>query len=213
MNCDRIAAWLELPAADWPPDHYALLGLAPGESDVARVERSVNERMDKVRCYQLSFPDEATEAMNRLAQAWCCLSDPVAKRAYDANESRNASPPESSTYALAPDAELSNALRSLSGDEAASGPERTVAPSLPLKRRLETELPRGRRRNRIRRVIRGTRDSTFNRPALILLTMIYLAALAYWWMSNDKWSSASTEAAVVLVVYLGMFILSWWWKD
>ena len=39
---------------------------------------------DRVRRYQLTHPELATEAMNRLAQALCCLTDPVTKRAYDA---------------------------------------------------------------------------------------------------------------------------------
>jgi len=43
----------------------------------------VHERLAKVRCYQLSHPAQATEAMNRLAQAFMCLTDPQAKRAYD----------------------------------------------------------------------------------------------------------------------------------
>jgi hypothetical protein len=86
MDRDRIAAWLHLPAGDWPPNHYTLLGLTPGESDAAKVELSVHERMEKLRTYQLSYPEDVTEAMNRLAQALICLTDPVAKRTYDAAE-------------------------------------------------------------------------------------------------------------------------------
>jgi hypothetical protein len=41
--------------------------------------------MARVRRYQLANPEPATEAMNRLAQALCCLSDPATKRAYDAS--------------------------------------------------------------------------------------------------------------------------------
>src|SRR5262249_27032540 len=83
MNGDLISSWLGLPSGSWPPNHYSLLGLGPREADPARVEQSVHERMDKVRHYQLSFPEEATEAMNRLAQALICLTAPGAKRAYD----------------------------------------------------------------------------------------------------------------------------------
>jgi hypothetical protein len=83
MNHDKICAWLGLPTGHWPPDHYALLGLNPGEGDIVRIDQHVQERLAKLRCYQLSHPDQATEAMNRLAQAFLCLTDPAAKRAYD----------------------------------------------------------------------------------------------------------------------------------
>lgn len=84
MSRELICSWLELPAESWPPDHYTLLGLKPEEVDVARVEQRVFERMERVRRYQLTHPEPVTEAMNRLAQALCCLSDPACKRAYDA---------------------------------------------------------------------------------------------------------------------------------
>src|SRR5437016_14590192 len=83
MKSDQIYTWLGLPAGAWPPDHYTLLGLSPGERDVARIEQHVHDRLAKLRCYQLSHPDQATEAMNRLAQAFLCLTDPAAKKAYD----------------------------------------------------------------------------------------------------------------------------------
>jgi hypothetical protein len=83
MNHEKICTWLGLPPGHWPPDHYALLGLKPGEGDVVRIDQHVQERLAKLRCYQLSHPDQATEAMNRLAQAFLCLTDPDAKNAYD----------------------------------------------------------------------------------------------------------------------------------
>jgi hypothetical protein len=83
MKNDKIFTWLGLPAGAWPPDHYTLLGLNPGEKDVARIEQHVHDRLAKLRCYQLSHPDQATEAMNRLAQAFMCLTDPEAKKVYD----------------------------------------------------------------------------------------------------------------------------------
>src|SRR5947209_18440430 len=81
MNAKVLCNWLEIP--DWPPDHYALLGLKPGEQDAACIERHVHERMAKLRCYQLSYPEEATEGMNRLAQAFICLTEALAKQSYD----------------------------------------------------------------------------------------------------------------------------------
>src|SRR5947209_13213556 len=77
MNAKVLCNWLEIP--DWPPDHYALLGLKPGEQDAACIERHVHERMARLRCYQISYPEEATEGMNRVAQAFICVSEALAK--------------------------------------------------------------------------------------------------------------------------------------
>jgi hypothetical protein len=84
MDHHLICTWLGLSADCWPPDHYTLLGLPPGEADCARIEHHVHERLARLRCYQISHPGPATEAMNRLAQAFICLTDREAKRAYDA---------------------------------------------------------------------------------------------------------------------------------
>jgi hypothetical protein len=84
MKHDVICGWLGLPSTSWPPDHYALLGLQRGEENVERIEQSVHERLARLRCYQITNPEQATEAMNRLAQAFMCLTDPTAKRCYDA---------------------------------------------------------------------------------------------------------------------------------
>jgi hypothetical protein len=83
MEPELIQSWLELPPGSWPPDHYTLLGLKPGENEPAHVEQQVHERMQRLRTYQLTHPELATEAMNRLAQALVCLTDPEAKKAYD----------------------------------------------------------------------------------------------------------------------------------
>ncbi len=77
MKPDLICEWLGLPAGTWPPDHYRLLGLEPGESDAERIEQRVHERLEAVRHYQMAHPEQATEAMNRLAQAYVCLTDAV----------------------------------------------------------------------------------------------------------------------------------------
>jgi hypothetical protein len=84
MTHELICTWLELSPGSWPPDHYTLLALAPGENDYKRIEQQVHERMERVRRYQLTHPEATTEAMNRLAQALVCLTDPAAKKAYDA---------------------------------------------------------------------------------------------------------------------------------
>jgi hypothetical protein len=82
MDHNLLCSWLGLPAGSWPPNHYALLGLKPGSEDVGAIEASVHERMSILRRYQLTNPDLATEAMNRLAQAMICLTDETARRAY-----------------------------------------------------------------------------------------------------------------------------------
>jgi hypothetical protein len=83
MMHEQICQILGLSAEAWPPDHYTLLGLKRGESDRQLIEQRVHERMRQLRTYQLSYPDQATEAMNRLAQAYGCLTDPPARQAYD----------------------------------------------------------------------------------------------------------------------------------
>ena len=83
MSHTLIYTWLGLPADSWPPDHYRLLDLEPGESDIALIEQRVNQRLDAVRRYQLMHPEQATEVMNRLAQAYMCLTEATAKRCYD----------------------------------------------------------------------------------------------------------------------------------
>lgn len=83
MSHQLICAWLELSSDRWPPDHYQLLGLAPGEPEFVTIEQHVCQRLETVRRYQLTHPESATEAMNRLAQAFVCLTDPASKKSYD----------------------------------------------------------------------------------------------------------------------------------
>jgi hypothetical protein len=83
MDHDQICSWLGLPPGEWPPDHYRLLGLEVGEDNAELIEQRVHERLDTVRRYQMMHPEQATEAMNRLAQAFVCLTDPSAKKTYD----------------------------------------------------------------------------------------------------------------------------------
>ena len=83
MDHDRLRSWLALPPGAWPPDHYALIGLPRGTGDLADIEDRVLARMELLRPHQLLHPDAVTEGMNRLAQALVCLTDPVARAAYD----------------------------------------------------------------------------------------------------------------------------------
>jgi hypothetical protein len=86
MNRDMICCWLGLADKRWPPDPYALLGLNAEQCDAPSIEKRVHERMGKLRCYQLLHPEEATEGMTRVAQAYITLierhgSRPEAKAA------------------------------------------------------------------------------------------------------------------------------------
>jgi hypothetical protein len=85
MNQDLIRQWLDLPTGNWPPDHYTLLALPPKEANADLIERRIHQRMIEVRPYQLNFPEEVTDVLNRLAAAFNCLTDPAAKQAYDAS--------------------------------------------------------------------------------------------------------------------------------
>lgn len=78
-----MCSWLGLAVGTWPPDHYALLGLARGVGDFAEIETRVLDRMELLRPHQLLHPETVTAGMNRLAQALVCLTNPVTRAAYD----------------------------------------------------------------------------------------------------------------------------------
>jgi len=83
MSRQLLCSWLNVPEWPWPPSHYALLGLQPGEGGTDEVEHRVLELMDKLRHHQLMNPDLVTEGMNLLAKAMNCLTDPEGRLQYD----------------------------------------------------------------------------------------------------------------------------------
>jgi hypothetical protein len=83
MNRELICSILEVPTEPWPPDHYALIGLEPAQVTPVAVEQRVQELSARLRAYQLTEPELVTDALNRLAQALNCLTDPTARRIYD----------------------------------------------------------------------------------------------------------------------------------
>lgn len=85
MNAELLRGWLGLEET-WPPEPHRLLGVEPGERDLARIENHVQERLAKLRCHQLAHPEEATEGMNRLAQAFVALMDGCPKPAPPVSE-------------------------------------------------------------------------------------------------------------------------------
>jgi hypothetical protein len=81
---DPLAEWLGIPAAEQPPHHYRLLGLATFESDAATIERAADERMALIRKHQTGPRAAATQdILNRLAAAKQCLLNPATRGAYD----------------------------------------------------------------------------------------------------------------------------------
>jgi hypothetical protein len=78
-----ICCILGVPTEPWPPDHYALIGLEPAQVTPAAVEQRVQELSARLRAYQLTEPELVTDALNRLAQALNCLTDPTTRRIYD----------------------------------------------------------------------------------------------------------------------------------
>lgn len=133
MSRELICTWLKLPPDRWPPDHYTLVGLDPGESDAARIEQHFHERHEWLLRYQLAHPEAVTEALNRLAQAFVCLTDPQAKQAYDRSlfperEAPTSAPP------LPPNVEtpsLADPLAWLYGSWSPPASEAAAAPATP----------------------------------------------------------------------------------
>ncbi len=130
-----VCGWLGIPPDQWPPDHYTLLGLRPGEPDAEKIERQVQQRLELVRRYQLASPDAATEAMNRIAQAFCCLTDPQARRGYDqalfGDSPPAPAPPVETASAAPPAAETAPEAESLPLEEEQAPPVNDIPPESP----------------------------------------------------------------------------------
>lgn len=133
MSHDLICSWLKLPGKDWPPDHYALLGLKRGETDAARIERHVQMRMEWVRPYQLAHPDQVTEAMTLLAKAFDCLSNQEARKAYDAELLGQPGPKRTSQVVLsAPASPVSPSLPKAQAGAGETKPRPAPMPNSPM---------------------------------------------------------------------------------
>lgn len=89
MKSDLLCIWLGLPKSAWPPDPWTLLGLPREERDLGVIEQRVQDRMSTLRTYQLSYPEEATEGMNRLAEAFITLAETSSKAAPPAPGARS----------------------------------------------------------------------------------------------------------------------------
>jgi hypothetical protein len=157
MNQEKLCTWLGLAKASWPPDPWTLVGLPRGKHDLSVVEERVQERMQTLRHYQLSYPEEATEGMNRLAEAFVTLAETCGRTALVAptrapsskdetfinNQTKvdwRAEPPPVRKQETTPTAEII-------GEEHASGADILIAkpfmaPAKPLHRKVDWKLVR-----------------------------------------------------------------------
>ncbi len=94
---DPYSKWLGVRDARRPPDHYALLGLEPQESDPDVIARAADQRMAHVRSFATG-PRQALSQriLNELAAARVCLLEPQSKRRYDARLHEMVAPPVTS---------------------------------------------------------------------------------------------------------------------
>jgi hypothetical protein len=86
---DPYREWLGIEPHEQPADHYRLLGLARFEADGAKIAAVADERMARVRSFQVGPRGRFTQRLlNELSTAKVCLLTPVTKAAYDAALSR-----------------------------------------------------------------------------------------------------------------------------
>ena len=84
MSLDAYHDWLDIPPAQQPPDHYALLGLDRFEPDTRVVHQAALARIALLRQYQAGpHSDRSQQLMNEVSQARIDLTDPARRAAYD----------------------------------------------------------------------------------------------------------------------------------
>ena len=81
---DPYAQWLAIPPHEQPADHYRLLGLPRFEADAAKVTAAADERMARVRSFQLG-PNAALSQriLNELSAARATLLSELRRVSYD----------------------------------------------------------------------------------------------------------------------------------
>ena len=76
--------WLGLDATATPPNHYELLELPPGESDLTKISAAADRAMARVRRVRPgAHAGEWGRLLDRIEAVKVCLLDPAAKAAYD----------------------------------------------------------------------------------------------------------------------------------
>ena len=83
-NFDPYQEWLGIAPDEQPPNHYQLLGLELYEADSDIIAAAVDERMEKIRTYQLGqHMQESQDILSQLAAAKICLCSEDRKASYD----------------------------------------------------------------------------------------------------------------------------------
>src|SRR6185503_4065746 len=82
---DPYHIWLGIPPDEQPPNHYRLLGIQVGESNVEVIERAADGRALQLKTAQAGKrSDLSQKLLNEVAAAKVCLLNPAKKVAYDA---------------------------------------------------------------------------------------------------------------------------------
>lgn len=88
-DIDVYKEWLGIPEGDRPPDHYTLLRLVQFEDDLEKIQGNYRKLNAHVRKYATGqYLKQSQDLLNEMAKAMLCLTDPDAKREYDASEGR-----------------------------------------------------------------------------------------------------------------------------
>lgn len=80
---DPYHAWLGIPPAEQPPDHYRVLGLVRFESDPDVISSAADRQMAHVRQTGRHHEREQAAMLNRLSAARVCLLDISGREQYD----------------------------------------------------------------------------------------------------------------------------------
>ena len=133
---DPYQSWFQIPAAEQPPNHYRLLGLKNYESDLAKIDQAVNQRVQFLQDVAGQNPEASQKLLNEIASARLCLLDRETKQLYDANlkmSGRQSPLPSPHEKSVAPDPNSSRGASSIAPAEPAAksrskSPESTAQP-------------------------------------------------------------------------------------
>jgi hypothetical protein len=90
---DPYHKWLGISAKDQPPNYYRLLGIDLFESDPDVIVATFNRQRAHLLTYQNGpYKEYAQRIMQEVIAARACLSDPLARQAYDAQLQLTAAP-------------------------------------------------------------------------------------------------------------------------
>jgi hypothetical protein len=99
---DPYYQWLDIPAAERPPNHYRLLGISLFESDDEVIEAAADRQMSRLGDHQSDRHNEISQKLlGEIASARRCLLDPESKANYDA-ELRGAPHPSAPSEDVVP---------------------------------------------------------------------------------------------------------------